>query len=130
MSHLPEICKLYDAYAVENEGGSLTLNGYQFLKMLEALGAFGEELSAADAVSVITKDNPLMYVDQTLDMRVEMSHLEMIECLVGCAVHERPPPDAGHEEVLLEEELEDMPEEEAEAPAAAGDEDAGEEAEP
>ena len=65
-----------------------------------------------------------MRINKRYDLRVEMSHLEMIECLVGCAVYERQT--GGNAEVLLEEDvteeaLEELPSDMdgADEPAAA-----------
>jgi len=84
---LPSLCELYDIYSASVGDDDAVLTARECLQLMNDLSLLqGPGLTSSLACGVMKRDNPMMTRDGSLDMRVEMSHLEMIECFVGCAL--------------------------------------------
>ena len=60
--------------------------------MMNELNCFSYAgLNPETPVKIMELDNPEIMLDEVLDMHVELSHLEMLEVFVGCAVWEEEP---------------------------------------
>lgn len=94
LDNLPEFCRLYDTYASDGRGGAgdRTLTSRSMLIMLNELDCYNVNGITAEApVSVMAEDNAAILLNGVLDMHVELSHLEMIEVIIGCAVYDHVP---------------------------------------
>ena len=84
---MPGLTELYHIYSTKFTDDDETLAARECLRLMNDLSLLHEtDLTAAIVCRIMREDNPLMMRDGHLDMRVELSHLEMIECFVGCAV--------------------------------------------
>jgi hypothetical protein len=98
LDNLPELCRLYDLFAINLPNGDRTLSSRGVLLMMNELNCFSlPSLSPETPVKIMELDNPDVMLDGVLDMHVELSHLEMLEVFVGCAVWE----EVEDEEVII-----------------------------
>ena len=91
---------MYDTYASTSNSSNAergdgdddrTLTSRSMLIMLNELNCYQNGITADAPVSVMAEDNPDIMLNGVLDMQVELSHLEMVEVIIGCAVYENVP---------------------------------------